>query len=171
MFVSRMALAVLPLCIAMSAAEGTAPLSSARLEWRVDLGGPAVGPAVHIGSPESTGAIAVALASGRIAVYGPDGGKGNVLWLYRVENGRYARTLPLIADADNSGRYEVYFGTPCVRQAAGIYALDALTGRRLWMAKALMQTYNSIVVADVNGDGRKKVFSNKLPTGCACGRA
>ncbi|MCC6394111.1 MAG: PQQ-binding-like beta-propeller repeat protein [Bryobacterales bacterium] len=269
------------------AAGLAAPLSAATLEWSVNLGAPAVGPAVSVGAVGSTSALAVALANGRIAVYSPEGaklremrldlgpgsspvsdgrnvyaadvfgsvycfdesgarvwkysredwygsgynnlvladidgdgmrevlvatqrgnlyaidshgaprfelkvtnfrlsspavgdvngdglpdivfsnddgeaycvnGKGDIEWVFRVEEGRFGRTLPVIADADKDGRYEVYFGTPFGGQATGIYALDGMTGKLRWRAKSLLQTYNSIVVADLNHDGRNEIL-------------
>jgi outer membrane protein assembly factor BamB len=268
-------------------AEPARPLSAAALEWSVNLGAPAVGPVVPVGPPDSTHALAVALANGHIAVYSPEGakmremkldlapgsspvsdgknvyaadvfgsvycfdesgarvwkysredrygsgynnlvladidgdgsrevlvatqrgnlyaidsrgilrfelkvtnfrlstpavgdvngdglpdivfsnddgevycvnGKGDLEWVFRVEEGRFGRTLPLIADADQDGRYEVYFGTPFGGQATGIYALDGMTGKLRWRAKSLLQTYNSIVVADLNNDGRNEIL-------------
>ncbi|MCC6367460.1 MAG: PQQ-binding-like beta-propeller repeat protein [Bryobacterales bacterium] len=268
-------------------AATAAPLSAAALEWSTNLGAPAVGPVVPVGPVDSTGALAVALADGRIAVYSPEGAKlremkldltpgsspvsdgrrvyaadvfgsvycfdesgarvwkysredrygsgynnlvladidgdgtrevlaatqrgnlyaidsrgalrfelkvtnfrlstpaagdvngdglpdivfsdddgevycvnakGDIEWVFRVEEGRFGRTLPLIADADQDGRYEVYFGTPFGGQATGIYALDGMTGKLRWRAKSLLQTYNSIVVADLSHDGRNEIL-------------
>lgn len=125
-----------------------------RLELRVTnfrISTPAVGDTFGNGKP------VIVFSNDDGEVYCVDGA-GNVLWVYRAENMRFGRTLPLLADADGDGRYEVYLGTPFVGLNAGIRALDAHTGKLLWRAKSQLQTYNSIVVADVDGDGRNEIL-------------
>src|SRR5581483_1186974 len=85
-------------------------------------------------------------------------GRGQTLWLNRLHNGRFGRCLPLIADADGDGRYEVYIPINSSDLGPGMYALDAMSGKVLWRAATEMQTYNSTVVADLNGDGRKRIL-------------
>jgi hypothetical protein len=85
-------------------------------------------------------------------------GRGETLWLNRLHNGRFGRTLPLIADADGDGRYEVYIPINSSDLGPGMYALDGATGKVLFRVPTAMQTYNSTVVADLDGRGRKQIL-------------
>ncbi|MEN6602279.1 MAG: FG-GAP-like repeat-containing protein, partial [Bryobacteraceae bacterium] len=85
-------------------------------------------------------------------------GDGRLLWSRRIEGTRFGRALPLIADIDGDGRYEVLVSTPFVGPGPGLYALDGVTGRVRWKAPSRMQSYNSTVMADLNGDGRNEIL-------------
>ena len=64
----------------------------------------------------------------------------------------------MIADADGDGAYEVFFPTAFNNAKPGLFALDARTGRFLWKAPSILQSYRSTVVADLNGDGQNEIL-------------
>lgn len=84
--------------------------------------------------------------------------RGRTLWIDHLYHGRFGRSLPLIADADGDGRYEVYVPVNSSDLGPGLYALDAATGKVLWRAASEMQTYGSTVVADLGQDGRNEIL-------------
>jgi outer membrane protein assembly factor BamB len=101
-------------------------------------------------------------------VFGTDDGdvyaldrRGGVLWSAKLD-GRFGRSLPLVADAGHDGKYEVYMPTSFNARGEGLFALDAASGKLLWKAKSVMQSYRSTVVADLDGDGSDEIlFADK----------
>jgi outer membrane protein assembly factor BamB len=83
--------------------------------------------------------------------------QGDVLWSTTLD-GCFGRALPLIADADGDGHYELYFPTAFNNAHPGLFALDAATGKLLWKAPSVLQSYRSTVVADLHGDGRNEIL-------------
>ncbi len=84
-------------------------------------------------------------------------GQGALQWS-TVLDSCFGRALPLIADAAQEGRYAVYFPPAFVNPHPGLFALDAATGRQLWKAPSILQSYRSTVVADVDGDGHNEIL-------------
>jgi outer membrane protein assembly factor BamB len=83
--------------------------------------------------------------------------QGDVLWTTTLD-GCFGRAFPLIADVDQDGHYEVYFPTAFNNAHPGLFALDAATGRQLWKAPSVLQSYRSTVVADLDGDGQSEIL-------------
>jgi len=87
--------------------------------------------------------------------------RGELLWATRLE-GRFGRSLPLLADTGRDGRYDLYLPSSFVSAKPGLIALDALTGTVLWKAPSVLQSYRSTVAADLDGDGQTEIlFSDK----------
>src|SRR5262249_33899997 len=84
-------------------------------------------------------------------------GQGDLLWAASAD-GCFGRALPLIADADRNGNYEVYFPTAFNNAHPGLFALGAVTGQHLCKAASVLQSYRSTVVADLDGDGRNEIL-------------
>ncbi|MBI4893020.1 MAG: PQQ-binding-like beta-propeller repeat protein, partial [Acidobacteria bacterium] len=83
--------------------------------------------------------------------------RGELRWMATAD-GRFGRTLPLIADLDNDGRYEVYLSSAFVHAHPGVFALDARDGRLLWKAEAKLQSYHSLAAVDLDGDRRPELL-------------
>lgn len=83
---------------------------------------------------------------------------GRLLWSTHLPGGRFGRSVPLVADLDRDGMYELYITTPFVGPATGLHALDAATGRPKWHFKSELQTYASIALADLDNDGREEIL-------------
>ena len=84
-------------------------------------------------------------------------GQGDLLWS-TMADGCFGRALPLIADADQDGRFEVYFPTAFNNAHPGLFAFDAATGNPLWKAGSVLQSYRSTIVADLDGYGRNEIL-------------
>ncbi len=117
---------------------------------RYRVGVPAVGDVTGDGQPE----IIFGTEAGE--VYGLDAA-GEVRWSTTLD-GCFGRAFPLIADADRNGEYEVYFPTAFNNPRPGLFALDARTGKRLWKAPSVLQSYRSTVMADLDGNGRNEIL-------------
>ncbi len=93
--------------------------------------------------------------------------RGGVLWSAKLE-ARFGRSLPLVADADHDGNYEVYIPTSFNARGAGLFALHAATGKLLWKADSTMQSYRSTAVTDLDGDGSEEVLFGDKNTRLYC---
>jgi outer membrane protein assembly factor BamB len=76
---------------------------------------------------------------------------GEVLWHAPLE-GSLGRALPILTSLGSGKPVVLVLVGP-----EGIDALNAQTGEMLWRAPAMMQTYQSIAVADIDGDGAPEV--------------
>lgn len=94
-------------------------------------------------------------------------GNGEMLWRAPL-SGRFGRAMPLVADADKDGRYEVYLSSAFNQSRPGLFAIDALTGKLLWKAESKMQSYNSTAVADLEGDGSSEILFGDKNTRLYC---
>jgi outer membrane protein assembly factor BamB len=128
--------------------QGRLRLEITATQYRLSV--PAIGDVMGDGKPE--------------LIFGTEGGEiycinglGDVLWA-AVADGCFGRALPLIADADQNGIYEVYFPTAFNNAHPGLFALDARTGQPLWKAASMLQSYRSTVVADLDGNGRNEIL-------------
>ncbi len=83
--------------------------------------------------------------------------RGAMRWNTHLDAGRFGRSLPVVADADGDGALEVYVSTPFVGKGPGLYSLDAKTGKLRWKAPSELQSYNSTVIADLDGDGTNEI--------------
>jgi outer membrane protein assembly factor BamB len=92
---------------------------------------------------------------------------GDLKWSTRVE-GRFGRSLPLIADVDQDGRYEVYVSSSYNQAKPGLYCLDAATGALKWKAESNLQAYDSTAVADLDGDGKPEILFGDKNTRLYC---
>ena len=81
---------------------------------------------------------------------------GETLWHARID-GAIGRGLPIITLL-GSERPVVLVATPFVGAFQGLDALDAKTGKMLWRAPSLLQSYQSAAVADIDGDGAPEVL-------------
>ena len=81
---------------------------------------------------------------------------GQVLWHTRVDS-PIGRALPILASL-GSGKPVVMVATSFVGAFQGLDALDAKTGKMLWRAPSLLQSYQSTAVADIDGDGAPEVL-------------
>lgn len=129
-------------------AAGRLRLEVAATRYRVGV--PAVGDVTDDGQPE--------------IIFGTDAGEvyclnalGEVVWS-RLLDACFGRALPLIVDADKDGGYEVYFPTAFNNVHPGLFALDAQTGKRLWKAPSVLQSYRSTVMTDLDGNGRNEIL-------------
>lgn len=85
---------------------------------------------------------------------------GQTLWHAHVD-GDLGRGLPIIRSLGYPEPV-VLVATPFVGTFQGLDALDAKTGKLLWRARSLLQTYQSTVVADIDGDGAPEIlFADK----------
>jgi len=114
------------------------------------FGVPAVGDVTGDGRPE--------------IIFGTEAGEvycldvsGEVIWSTTL-NGCFGRAVPLIADTDKNGKHEVFFPTAFNNARPGLFALEAATGKFLWKAPSLLQSYRSTVVADLDGDGKNEIL-------------
>ena len=96
--------------------------------------------------------------------------QGRVRWTRKVD-GRFGRALPLVADTAGDGRYKLLIPSSFVAAKPGIWALDAITGEYQWKAESLLQTYQSTVVADLDGDGSQEVLFADKNTSVYCADA
>ncbi len=83
--------------------------------------------------------------------------RGELRWVSTAD-GRFGRTLPLIADLDTDGRYEVYLSSAFVQARPGVFAFDAHDGRPLWKADTKLQSYHSMAAVDLDGDRRLELL-------------
>ncbi|MBO0858576.1 MAG: PQQ-binding-like beta-propeller repeat protein [Chloracidobacterium sp.] len=90
---------------------------------------------------------------------------GTVVWRAPV-SGPIGRSLPIVANLGDA--HAVLVSTPFVGAFQGIFALDADTGARLWTAPSLLQSYHSIAVADIDGDGATDVLYGDKSTHITC---
>ena len=129
-------------------ANGHLRLEIAATKYRISV--PAIGDINGDGKPE--------LIFGTEAgdVYCVSAG-GDPLWSTTMD-ASLGRALPLIADADRDGKYEVYLPTAYNNAYPGLFALDAASGRQLWKAPSFLQSYRSTVMADLNGDGKNEIL-------------
>ena len=68
-----------------------------------------------------------------------------------MADGCFGRALPLIADADQDGRFEVYFPTAFNNPHPGLFAFDAATGNPLWKAGSVGTTVQSALASNQIG--------------------
>lgn len=129
-------------------ATGHLRLEITATQYRVGV--PAVGDVTGDGKPE----IIFGTEAGEVYCLNAS---GEVVWSTTL-NACFGRALPLIADADKNGGYEVYFPTAFNNIHPGLFALDARTGRRLWQAPSILQSYRSTVLADLDGNGSDSLF-------------
>ena len=139
-------------------ARGRLRLELAATQYRVGV--PAVGDINGDGKPE----IIFGTEAGEVYCVNA---RGDLLWSTLLE-GCFGRALPLIADPGQQGRYEVYFPTAFNTAHPGLFALDAATGKQLWQAPSIMQSYRSTVVCDLNGDGRDEILFGDKNTSLFC---
>ncbi len=139
-------------------AEGRLRLEATSGSYRVST--PAAGDLDRDGQPE--------------LIFGTDAGdvhcidaRGGLLWSVRLE-GRFGRSLPLVADADRDGRYEAYLPISFVGATRGLLALEAASGALLWRAPSVLQSYRSTVIADLDGDGRNEILFGDKNTRLYC---
>lgn len=136
-------------------ATGHLRLEITATQYRVGV--PAVGDVTGDGKPE----IIFGTEAGEVYCLNAS---GEVVWSTTL-NACFGRALPLIADADKNGGYEVYFPTAFNNIHPGLFALDARTGRRLWQAPSILQSYRSTVLADLDGNGSDEIlFGDKNST-------
>jgi len=93
--------------------------------------------------------------------------QGEMLWFTTID-ACLGRGFPLVADADQDGRYEVYLPTAFNNSHPGLYALDAATGKPLWKAPSVLQSYRSTVLADFDGDGRNEILFGDKNSSLSC---
>jgi outer membrane protein assembly factor BamB len=100
---------------------------------------------------------------GAVIVFGTDDkdlyavrATGEVLWHGHVE-GAIGRSLPVIASLGSGGPVALVT-IPFVGTFQGLDARDARTGKMLWHAPSLLQSYQSIAVADIDGDGAPEIL-------------
>ncbi|MGH9663728.1 MAG: PQQ-binding-like beta-propeller repeat protein, partial [Bryobacteraceae bacterium] len=93
-------------------------------------------------------------------------GDGRMLWHTEVP-GRVGRALPVIAEL-RPGEPDVLVSTPFVGRFQGLMALDAKTGASRWKAPSLLQSYESTLVADLEGDGVPEVVYGDKSTRVFC---
>ncbi len=129
-------------------AAGRLRLEVAATQYRVGV--PAVGDVTGDGKPE----IIFGTEAGEVYCLNAS---GEVVWSTTLD-ACFGRAFPLIADADQDGGYEVYFPTAFNNPHPGLFALDARTGKRLWKAPSVLQSYRSTVVADLDGNGRNEIL-------------
>ena len=91
---------------------------------------------------------------------------GDVLWHAEVE-GSLGRGLPIITTL-GSAKPVVLVSTPYEGRFQGIYALDAATGKPLWVTHSLLQVYQATAVADIDGDGIPEVLYGDKSTHVFC---
>ncbi|MCX6624090.1 MAG: PQQ-binding-like beta-propeller repeat protein, partial [Acidobacteria bacterium] len=96
--------------------------------------------------------------------------RGRVRWTRRLD-GRFGRSLPLVADIAGDGRYTILIPSSYNQAKPGIWALDARTGETQWKAESKLQTYQSTVVADLDGDGRNEIIYGDKNTTVYCANA
>ena len=139
-------------------AQGHLRLEIAATHYRVSV--PAVGDVNGDGRPE----IIFGTEAGEVYCVNA---RGDLLWSTRLD-GCFGRALPVIADPGRQGRYQVYFPTAFNNAHPGLFALDAATGKQLWQAPSLLQSYRSTVVCDLNGDGRNEILFGDKNTSLFC---
>lgn len=129
-------------------ANGRLRMEIKATNYRVSV--PAVGDVTGDGQPE----IIFGTEAGEVYCLS---NQGELLWTTTLA-GSFGRGFPLIADGDNDGSYEVYWPTAFTNPKPGLFALDAATGRQLWKAPSVLQTYRSTVMADFDGDGKRELL-------------
>ena len=65
--------------------------------------------------------------------------RGQVRWTRKLD-GRFGRSLPLVADVAGDGRYQVLVPSSYVQLKPGVWALDARTSEKQWKAESQLQT-------------------------------
>lgn len=107
----------------------------------------------------STPAVGDAIEGWRDLVFGADDGNvytvsewGELRSKTPLNGARLGRAVPLIADVDDDGNYETYMPTPFVGRQTGLHSI----GR--WHFKTEMQTYASLMLADLDGDGKREIL-------------
>jgi hypothetical protein len=91
---------------------------------------------------------------------------GDLVWRAAVE-GAVGRALPVVASLGLSEPV-VLVPTPFVSAFQGIEAFGTRTGKRLWQAPSLLQSYQSTVVADIDGDGVPEILFGDKSDGVYC---
>jgi len=81
---------------------------------------------------------------------------GEVLWHTHVD-GAIGRSLPILTRL-GSVEPVALVTIPFVGSVQGLDARDAKTGKMLWHAPSLLQSYQSIAVADIDGDGAPEIL-------------
>ncbi len=81
---------------------------------------------------------------------------GEVIWHAQVD-GRIGRALPVVASLEPE-KQTVLVATAFVGSWQGLDAVDAATGKMLWRAPSLLQSYQSTAVADIDGDGAPEIL-------------
>ena len=94
-------------------------------------------------------------------------GDGRLLWRASLPGAKLGRAVPVIADL-TPGKPVVLLATPFVAPFQGVIALDGATGARLWTARSLLQSYESTLVADIDGDGFLEVLYGDKSTRLFC---
>lgn len=81
---------------------------------------------------------------------------GELVWHDQVDS-NVGRSLPLVATLGADGPV-VLVATPFVGAVQGLDAFNAKTGEMLWRAHSLLQSYQSIAVTDIDGDGVPEIL-------------
>ncbi len=97
-------------------------------------------------------------------------GAGTLRWCYSDDE-PYGRSAPQLADLDRDGRAEVLVTRSNAGIDRGLLALDGPTGTRKWRTENLMQSYCSIALADLDGDGALEAFNGDKGNWLYCTRA
>jgi outer membrane protein assembly factor BamB len=144
---ARTALPVAVLAVAPYLAAGAAsgPLTANPAQWTVELGGGATSGPVRIGTPEATEAIAVALASGKIALFDAHGQKMREMSLDLAPGAAPVGAGGRLYAADTWG---------------ALYCFN-LQGERLWKYSRedrFGSGYSYLVAADLDGDNQPEVI-------------
>ncbi len=121
---------------------------------------PAVGDIRHAGEPE----LVFGTEDGDIYSINP---QGELIWAAK-QDGYFGRALPLVADIERDGRYEAYVSNAFSEPPYALHAVDAMTGKELWKAPSVLQSYDSTAVADLNGDGHNEILFGDKNTRLYC---
>ncbi|HUZ45166.1 MAG TPA: PQQ-binding-like beta-propeller repeat protein [Terriglobia bacterium] len=121
---------------------------------------PAVADIHHAGEPE----LVFGTDDGDIYSINP---QGELLWASKLD-AYFGHALPLVADVNRDGRYEVYVSNAFSQPPFALHAVDATTGKELWKGGSVLQSYASTAVADLNGYGHNEILFGDKNTRLYC---